>query len=287
MPKGNERASKRRARVLAGLVAASWAGASAAVIADTSAVGAADQAFLDRFQELSTDRWYVSSGWTNGDHQNCHWHDSQVAVAEGILQLSLSAQPNEGLDLSCGEIQSKDRYGYGAYEARMKVPFATGANANFFTFIGPPQDRPHQEIDFEFITRGGPVLQTNYYFDGDGRHEDLVPVPDAPTRFSTYSFIWAPGLLQWYIDGTLIREETGADVPDDPQKIYLSIWSTDMLVDWMGRFDPDDAPLVLEVDWVAHTPLNETCRFDASILCTQGWPERVIPASQGAEQGQN
>ncbi|MFO6464243.1 family 16 glycosylhydrolase [Jannaschia sp. KMU-145] len=236
------------------------------------ATAGAQGAFFEPFDDLDRARWFVSDGWSNGPHQNCIWSANQVAVADGQLRLRMSAEARDAFDLSCAELQSNARYGYGAFEARMRVPYAGGMNANFFTFIGAPQDRPHNEIDFEFLARDAPVLQTNFHTARSSANEALHPMQDDAT-VRTYAFIWEPGRIRWFIDGVLIREATDATLPDEPQKIYASIWSTDRLTDWMGRFDPASAPKVLKVDWIAYTPLGDGCRFPESILCVDGVAE--------------
>lgn len=223
-------------------------------------------AFHETFEQLDRDFWFVSSGWANGPHQNCTWHRDRVTIEDGKLELSLTGDAKGDRDLSCGEIQSEERYGYGTFEARMKVPYAEGMNANAFTFIGEPQNEPHNEIDFEFLARERPVLQTNYHTAAGGNNEELTPLPD-DAAFHTYSVIWEPGRIRWFIDGEKIRDVQNDALPDRAQKFYLSLWGTETLTDWMGRFDPASAPQVLEVDWASYTPLGQDCAFEASVLC--------------------
>lgn len=225
--------------------------------------------FFEPFDQLADSRWYVSSGWANGDYQSCLWHRNRVKVEGGKLLLSLTANAKQDRDFSCGEIQSNDRLGYGTFEARMKIPYARGMNANMFTFIGSPQDRPHNEIDFEFIAPNSPMLQTNFHFKGDSDNADLQSMPD-DDAFHDYAFIWEPGRIRWFIDGELIRDVRGDKLPNEPQKMYLSLWSTDTLVSWMGAFKAESAPKVLEVDWAAYTKLGGACAFDQSLLCKDG-----------------
>ncbi len=225
-----------------------------------------DTSFFEPFDTLAKSRWFISSGWANGDHQSCLWHRDRVAIENGKLLLSLTADPKEDRDLSCAEIQTRDRFGYGTYEARMKVPYAEGMNANLFTFIGAPQERPHNEIDFEFIAPRQPALQTNFHTAESSTNEEVHRTSE-DDGYRTYSFIWEPDRIRWFIDGSLIRDQSGGALPDEPQKIYLSLWSTDTLIDWMGRFDPASAPQTLQVDWMGFTELGSGCAFDESVLC--------------------
>ncbi|MEL7213946.1 MAG: family 16 glycosylhydrolase [Pseudomonadota bacterium] len=249
----------RRSGLLSQLLAASFIGAP-------HAFAQSDASFFEPFDALDRDRWFISSGWANGDHQSCLWHRDRVAINDGVLALSLTADAKEDRDLSCAEIQTNARFGYGTFEVRMNVPYATGMNANMFTFIGAPQDRPHNEIDFEFINRQSPTLQTNFHTAQGSENTDLTAMPD-DGAYRIYSFIWEPDRIRWFIDGDLIRETTGADLPNEPQKLYLSLWSTETLKDWMGVFEAADAPQTLEVDWVAFTAAGEPCAFDQSVLC--------------------
>jgi endo-1,3-1,4-beta-glycanase ExoK len=258
------------------------------------AVGMDQEGFVEDFTTLDRERWFVSDGWVNGSHQNCLWSERAVEIQGGVLRLSLDEAPEmppvpEAPDAQapvtepvtdadvdsgpaevpppyiCAEIQSNERFGFGVYEAAVRIPFASGTNSNFFTYVGPTQGELHNEIDFEFIARTRPSLQTNTYVDGQGGNEALISVTD-PDGWHDIAFVWEPGRLRWYLNGTLIRTAEGEIVPDLPQKIYLSIWSTDELIDWMGRLEWT-GPLVMQVERVAFTPLDGECQFEGSILC--------------------
>jgi len=245
-----------RAGFLLGLAAGLVAG---------QAIGMDQDGFVEDFTTLDRDRWFVSDGWSNGPHQSCQWSARAVNIQGGVLRLSLDRESSSSDDYICAEIQSEERFGYGAFEAVVRIPFASGTNSNFFTFIGPPQNQPHNEIDFEFIARTGPTLQTNTYVEGTGGNEALTPVAD-PDDWHEIAFIWEPDRLRWFLDGILIRDVDRDKVPDLPQKIYLSTWSTTVLTDWLGPFQWD-GPLVFQVDRVSYTPLGAECRYQGSILC--------------------
>jgi endo-1,3-1,4-beta-glycanase ExoK len=225
------------------------------------------ESFFDDFTgSLNLNRWYISDGWVNGDHQNCTWTADRLGLTDDILTLSLTDQPRGERDYSCAEIQTIQRFGYGTFEALMKIPATSGLNSNFFSHVGAPQGEPHNEIDFEFLGRMPDTVQLNYYANGEGGHEEIVPVPEAGERFRRYAFVWEPGRLRWYVDDELLLETTDTG-PTEPQKIYFSIWGTDTLVEWLGPFEYPGEPLVMSVDWVAFTAAGEPCQFEASIVC--------------------
>jgi endo-1,3-1,4-beta-glycanase ExoK len=167
----------------------------------------------------------------------------------------------------CGEIQSNAIYHHGTYEARIRTGKGSGLNAAFFTYIGPVHKKPHDEIDVEILTRDTGSVWLNTYVSGKQQNGKTAAVdPPTDTEFHTYGFTWAPDGIRWFIDG---REVHRADknLPVTPQKIYLSHWGSDTLVDWMGPFTPPDGPVVMEIDWIAFTPLGAACQFPESALC--------------------
>ncbi|MGL4237190.1 family 16 glycosylhydrolase [Tabrizicola sp.] len=225
-------------------------------------------AFREDFDSFDRDFWYISDGWTNGDHQNCEWSERAIDVVDGILKLSF-LPGGEGMSKKhfCGEIQSNAIYHHGTYEARIRTAKGSGLNAAFFTYIGPVHKQPHDEIDFEVLTRDTGSVSLNTFVDGKPQNGTTVPV-DPPTDqdFHIFSFTWGPNDIRWFIDGKEVHRAT-SNLPVTPQKIFASHWGTDTLVDWMGPFTTPDAPVVMEVDWIAFTPLGEPCQFPESVVC--------------------
>jgi len=239
------------------------------------APGAAQQtAFFDDFDHLDQARWYVSDGWSNGAHQNCTWSADQVVAVDGDLHLGFAPQPKGDRDYRCGEIQTRTAFGFGTYEARLKTPSGSGLNAAFFTYIGAQQGQPHDEIDFEILLRDTGSVDTTTFVNGisgDGEigsgQSHALPHP-ADSDFITFAFTWEPDRLSYYIDGELVRTMTDpATIPSHDQRIFFSLWGSDTLTEWMGEFTPVAAPIAMEVDWVAFTPLGADCAFAQSILC--------------------
>ena len=231
--------------------------------------GANSKSFVENFDSLDRSFWYVSDGWNNGSHQNCTWSKKQVRVENGILQLEFSEGKAKDRNYACGEIQTKARYGYGTYEVRMKAATGSGLNSAFFTYIGPTDKKPHDEIDFEVLGKNAGEVQVNQYIGAKGGNEKLVPVAGgADQGFNDYAFIWEENRLRYFLNGKLVQEVTDkAKIPSNPQKIFLSLWGTDTLKNWMGAFSYP-RPASMSVDRIAFTALGEDCRFPESVLCT-------------------
>ncbi|MCQ1835348.1 glycoside hydrolase family 16 protein [Neorhizobium galegae] len=233
--------------------------------------GAAGQSFVENFDSLDRSVWYVSDGWNNGKHQNCTWSKKQVKVEGGALQLSFTGDKTGDRDFACGEIQTKARFGYGTYEVRMKSATGSGLNSAFFTYIGPTDKKPHDEIDFEVLGKNTGQVQLNQYVSAKGNNEKLVPVAGgADQGFNDYAFIWEESRLRYFVNGKLLHEVTDkTKIPQNPQKIFLSLWGTDTLKQWMGAFSYTQ-PTSMTVDRISFTAIGEKCRFPESVLCTLG-----------------
>lgn len=238
------------------------------VLLGSAGQAAAQDSFFDGFDRFDKSRWYISDGWTNGDHQNCWWARNAVDLRDGKLILSLRATQDDERPYVCGEVQTKETYKYGTYEARFRTDRASGVNAAFFTYIGPAHKKPHDEIDVEVLTRDPGRVSFNTFVSGKMHNGETVPVtPPTDEAFHTYSMIWEPDGIRWYIDGEFLHETQGDILPQNAQKIFLSHWSTDTLTDWMGPFDDPGRTLEMEIDWIAWTAPGEECQFDGSVLC--------------------
>lgn len=244
--------------------------ASAFVLAAAGVSAAQDDlgtSFVEQFDRLDQSRWYISDGWTNGPHQNCFWNKSNVEVKDGILKLSYSRGENSVYQ--CGEIQTQKFYSHGLYEIRMKAPPRnSGFNAAFFSYVGPPHGKPHDEIDFEILLRPPGSLWLNVHVNGEGNNGTTIEDLPLSEEFIDYAFDWKPDSLSWYVNGKLVRQVTDAKLlPTNAQKIFASLWSTDTLVEWMGKFEEPQFPFSLEIDRIAYTAPGDQCQFPESVAC--------------------
>lgn len=234
----------------------------------TAQEGATGKSFVENFDKLDTAVWYISDGWNNGPHQNCTWSKKQVDVANGVLELTFDRRLLGERDYVCGEIQTRNRFGYGTYEARMKSAGSSGLNSAFFTYIGPTDRKPHDEIDFEVLGKDTSRVQLNQYVAGKGGNEALADVPGgADAAFNDFAFVWEKDRLRYFVNGRMVHEVTDpAKIPTNAQKIFLSLWGTDTLKDWMGAFSYS-GPAKMQVDRLAFTASGDACQFEQSLVC--------------------
>lgn len=230
--------------------------------------------FIDRFSHLSRARWFVSDGWANGDHQACMFSAQNITIDSAGLQLMLLGRQVKDRKQTCAEVQSLAAFGYGTFEFRMRPAAGAGIDSGVFTYSGPPaQDQPHDEIDLEFLGRYSDKVQLNYFVNGQTQGNSLNEIPaNAFETMNTYAIQWFPDKLRWFVNGKLLREvvrKEGAPYPTHPSKIYLTIWNTSTLTDWLGTFDSSKLPMSIGYEWVAYTKAGEPCQFPESILCSQ------------------
>ena len=216
---------------------------------------------LDDLDSFNTSLFSKSDGWTNGGGFNTGWRADHIAFSDGIMTITLD-------DKSCpsgcsnrpyasGEYRSNELYGYGMYESRFKAAKARGVMSGaLFTYTGPSDNQPWDEVDIEILGKDTTRMQTNYYTNGVGGHETLVNLGfDSSEAFHTYAFEWTAAYIKWYVDGKLVHTETGSRgaMPTHHAKIFLTIWPGVGLDSWLGPFQYT-APLLFQVDWVKYTP---------------------------------
>ena len=225
-----------------------------------TSASAQDIPFFSVFPKISETRWYISNGWANGEHQSCEWRKELVSGQNGNLVLTLSNMHKGHVRrIGCAEIQSKRKYGYGRYEARMKASFGSGLNSAFFTYIGPPQGVPdHDEIDFEFLGKNPRLLQVGFWRKGKNYDMKVVDLGyDASTEFHTYRFDWHPDKIIWYVDDKEIhRTSAGSPIAKNEGKIFFSLWSGGKgMDDWLGPFKYTSKKSA-EIERVSFTPFT-------------------------------
>lgn len=216
--------------------------------------------FTDEFDNDSNGLWYKADGWTNGGDFACGWRTKNANLSGGllILQLDDSGCPEEcsGQPYASGEYRTNGFYGYGTYTVVMKAAASSGIVSSFFLYTGESDGNPHNEIDIEILGKDPTKMQTNYYAgDEDEGHETMVNLGfDASKAFHTYTIIWMPEVIEWYVDGTLRHTEDGSRgaLPTTPGRIMMNLWpGTDNLIDWLGKF-VYKAPLSAQYDSVSY-----------------------------------
>ncbi len=212
-----------------------------------------------RFDQGAPEGFRVSDGWTNGSVFNVTWRAANVTFTDARMQLRIDRDASEDGQppYSGGEIQSTGFFGYGRYETSMKAIKNDGVVSSFFTYTGPSDENPWDEIDFEVLGKDTTKVQLNYFTNGRGNHEVLVDLGfDASEGFHRYAFEWRPGRIDWYVDGELVNTAT-KDIPTTPQKIMANAWCGVGVDAWLKPFQDEGLPLTAEYEWFSFTGMEE------------------------------
>jgi len=209
--------------------------------------------FVEHFDMLDRDRWFVADGWKNGEYAINDWRSSQV-VADRRLALKMTVNKTKVAEYSSGEVQSRSVYGHGYFETRLRAAHGSGLVTGFFTYTGPYYKKPWHEIDVEVLGQATDHVQLTYFTNGKKVKKTIPLGFDASKGFHLYAFDWQPESITWYVDGKAVHRADGSDVPlpSEPQKIMVSLWGSDDLRSWLGAFEPQALPATVVVDCIAY-----------------------------------
>jgi endo-1,3-1,4-beta-glycanase ExoK len=215
---------------------------------------AAGGTFFDGLDAFDSSRWQKADAWTNGGHFNCGWRADHITFSGGSMRLTLDNSPCpggcSGKPYASGEYRTKDVYGYGKFETRMKAAAGSGIVSSFFIYNGSPW----HEIDVEILGKNPWQMQTNYFTNGVGRHETLINLGfDASAGYHNYAIVWDAGSIKWYVDDILAHTETGArgPLPSVPGKIMVNLWPGTGIDSWTGPFTYS-GPLHADYAWIQY-----------------------------------
>lgn len=209
--------------------------------------------------------------------------DASITWGEGLAKILNDGQLlTLSLDRSSGSgFQSKSQFLFGIIQTQIKLVPGNSAGtvtAYYLSSEGPT----HDEIDFEFLGNisGDPyTLHTNVYSQGKGNREVQFHLWFDPTKdFHTYSILWNPFDIIFYVDGTPIREfknneATTSGVPfpkSQPMRLYASLWDGDEWATRGGQVKTDwsQAPFtaafkIFDADGCVHGAGDSSCSSKA------------------------
>lgn len=203
-----------------------------------------------------------ADGYSNGSMFNVTWRNKNVTFTDSKMQLIIDKDPVplKSVPYSGGEFRSKDFYHYGRYEVCMKAIKNDGVVSSFFTYTGPSDDNPWDEIDVEILGKDTTKVQFNYFVDSRGGHEYMHDLGfDASEDFHTYAFEWHKTSLTWYVDGVEVHkvEKEESKMPQTASKIMMNAWAGTGVDGWLNAFDDSNLPATAEYKWVMYTPSEE------------------------------
>ncbi|XP_057745607.1 probable xyloglucan endotransglucosylase/hydrolase protein [Arachis stenosperma] len=144
------------------------------------------------------------------------------------------------------------RFHYGTFSSLIQCPKGNTNGLNFNLYLSSLEgEKSQDEIDFEFLGKDRTIVQTNYFSGGNGNKEKIHHLGfDACDGFHEYVIKWSYDVIEWLIDGKVVRreekKEEGKGFPQKPMFLYASIWDASCIDNgrWAGKYDGSDAPYV-------------------------------------------
>jgi beta-glucanase (GH16 family) len=163
--------------------------------------------------------------------------------------------------VSSAELYTSKSYGYGRFEARVRMAAGDGVVSTFFLWKDGSERAGTfwNELDFE-KTGADCRLHTNPNFGlplvDHSRIEPLMG--NLCEDYHTYVYEWTPDYIAWSVDGTEVRRETGAtaaayadNASTQGMQIRFNIWPGDST--FGGTLDPAILPVSQHIDWVQYS----------------------------------
>ncbi len=201
--------------------------------------------FEDNFASTSIDlsKWYLQPGGSLDESPNQEYNcPEHISVSNDNLYITATDDKVEGRVVywkadsviledgrpnlrtfyyTSSNIKSSRHFKFGKFEIRCKIAKGRGFWPAFWMFGGPGWN----EVDiFEFWNENNVFgvydssklskvhkMNAHYDFDGDGYSENCPTSytgPDFSEDFHTFSFIWTPYKMEWYMDGDFKRITT-------------------------------------------------------------------------------
>lgn len=206
---------------------------------------------VEDFRDGSSKLFFASDGWENGDPFDCGWYEKNTSLDKGCLTLTIDKDYSGKYNYSGAEYRTSDHYGYGYYETSMQAIKNDGVVSSFFTYTGPSEDNPWDEIDIEILGKDTTKVQLNYYTNGVGNHEVMYDLGfDASQGFHTYGFDWQPDHITWYIDGKAVYTAY-SNIPKTPSRIMMNTWPGRGVNEWLNAYN-GKTPLTAYYQWVTY-----------------------------------
>lgn len=148
---------------------------------------------------------------------------------------------------------------YGYIEMRAKLASGSGMFSTFYLFN---QDFYKNKPEIDIMERDGAraetVFHTYHYFDSNLNRRSTGERHSTPTMafsnginlsddFHTYSVLWEPQRVIWFIDGAEVRRIEGVRVSDEPMNIITQLVIGN---EWISAVDPNSLPAALEIDYI-------------------------------------
>jgi beta-glucanase (GH16 family) len=179
-------------------------------------------------------------------------------VADGVFRILLNKQAAGGKPYTGGGVISKQQFGYGYYECRLRVPPGAGWHTAFWTMksngSGGTEPPDTQELDICEQDSVTPMRYNAGVHAWDDKGKDYGRKDVATPNLHAGSHVWGceftPERVRFFFDGRLTHQTAATHFRHGPQNIWLTCIAT-----FMGntkKVDDSQLPAAAEFDYVRY-----------------------------------
>jgi endo-1,3-1,4-beta-glycanase ExoK len=240
------------------------------------------ETFTELFETLDESRWYIADRGPNGDWSSNDFRRTQTYITSEGVNVSLAGTATGHAPFyTSGEISTLQKFRYGYFEARMRVPRGSGLDTGLFTYVREGGPATWNEIDIEILGKNTRQAELTLHV-GKRVATRIVKLGfDAADGFHTYAFDWKPDSVTWYVDGRNVYEERGpvALGMNRPQNFFFDLWGSETLPQWIGKLDRKGGPYTATVSCFAYAKSYKgraICPANAAGGDSEARPIRVV-----------
>ena len=151
------------------------------------------------------------------------------AGSNGMLVIQALEEDYETREYTSGSLNTRGKFDqlYGRFEARIKIPYGQGIWPAFWMLSSSGGWPLGGEIDImENIGKEPNIVHGTMHGPGllgRERHRRAV-LPAEGQRFADdfhlFAVEWEPNVIRWYVDNTLYKTNTPADLPEGAEWVY-------------------------------------------------------------------
>ena len=221
--------------------------------------------------------WFQNAGDKREYILTSRWREN-VSIQNGLLVITtkkgIDPRDDTNKPFTSGHMRTKQKYGYGLYECKMKYSTAPFSHESFW-MTGTFPNKNRIELD---VNEGSHkllyahewkynIISTNYHqwkSDGtyDSESETKYMTESLSNDFYIYSLRWTPRGMIWYFNGNEIRRTLFTfDInPTNPtEQLHMHISNTILVQSiYTPRVTPEiEAEMdgsTMEIEWIKFTP---------------------------------
>ena len=187
------------------------------------------------------------------------------------LSAVVTATPALAADYLGAELDTKQSFMYGRFEARMYMAASSGLVSSMFLYynnswLGNDEGNhePWEEIDIEVLGKNPDSFQSNILSNtkedqhSSEKYHTLSPAANA--GYHTYTLVWTPEYVSWEIDGVQVRRDvSGVDKSKKgleqvatlvhTESLRFNLWAAND-AGWVGNFDTGALPQHQYINWI-------------------------------------